>query len=53
MERLVEPRQGDTHRSEPLLLRVGWLRFTSRDPWGKRRGLSPTITAWHPQTFPR
>lgn len=49
----VGPRQGVTHRSEPLLLRVGWLRFTSRDPWEGRRRLSPTVTAWHPRMSPQ
>lgn len=31
---------GVTHRSEPLLVRVGWLRLTSRDAWGGRRHVS-------------
>lgn len=43
----ADRRQGITHRSEPLLLRVGWLRLTSRDPWGGRRRLSPTVISWH------
>lgn len=45
-------RQGITHRSEPLLLRVGWLRLTSRDPWGGRRHLSPTVITWYPWPSP-
>lgn len=45
-------RQGITHRSEPLLLRVGWLRLTSRDPWGGRRHLSPMVITWHPWPSP-
>ena len=52
MGRPAGQRQGVTHRSEPLLLRVGWLRLTSREPWGGRRRLSPTVTAWHPERPP-
>jgi len=33
--------QGVTHRSEPLLVRVGWLRLTSRDACRRKRHVSP------------